>query len=172
MKADIKLEIEKEDLNQELKSIVKKLVSEELKTMIKEQASKMIKDEINKILHPLVIQQLTEGHFDFNNSYYSMADNKRTIDDKVKSMVVKYLNTPNYLYSKTAKFPSERYMVSSSIGNQPLICHIISDSINDYVDTEFAPKVREMITEIIQDKDKLQSILKEQAKEIVLEKMK
>lgn len=171
MKAEIKLEIEKEDLNQELKNLVKKTAQDELKKMINEQAKEMVKEEINKILHPLVLQQLTEGEFYFNDSY--LYGNTQTIDDKIKGMVTKYLNTSNYLYSKSGKTPSEKYMPSSSGGEKTsLISHIVSDSVRDYVDTEFAPKVREMINEIVQDKDKLQAVLKEQAKELVLEKMK
>ena len=173
MEAKIELKIEKEDLYEELKNLVKKTAQEELKKMILEQAKEMVKEEINKIIHPLVIEQLTGGKFDFDNSYHSMSDKKESIDDRVKRMVIKYLNTPNYLYSRTSKKPSERYMPSSSGGEQTyLIKHIISDSITEYVDEEFSPKVREMISDIIKDKDKLQSILKEQAKEIVLEKMK
>ena len=69
MKAEIKLEIQKEDILEELSGLVRELAESEITKMIREQAQKMVQKEIDKILHPLVLSVLTDGKFDFNSGY-------------------------------------------------------------------------------------------------------
>jgi hypothetical protein len=171
MKAEIKLEIDKEDLTYELKELVKELAETEIKKMIRELANEMVKEEIDKILHPLVLKVLTEDKFDFNSGYMSFS-HKATLDEKLKNMTIAYLNRPSYLYSRDKRKPSERYSASSSGGeNTALINHIVSDEIRLFVDTEFVPKVKEMIESLVTDKKKIEDILKEQTRQMVLDKL-
>lgn len=172
MKAEIKLEIGKEDLIYELKELVRELAETEIKKMIREQANEMVKEEIDKILHPLVLKVLTEEKFDFNSGYHSYT-HKASLDEKLKNMTIAYLNRPSYLYSRDKRKPSERYSESSSGGEKTaLINHIVSDEIRLFVDTEFVPKVKEMIEALVTDKKKIEEALKEQTRQMVLEKIK
>jgi hypothetical protein len=172
MKAEIKLDINKEDLTYELKELIRELSETEIKKMIREQANEMVRNEIDKILNPLVLRVLTEEKFDFNTGYHNYT-NKATLDDKLRSMTISYLNRPSYLYSREKRNPSERYASSSSGGESTaLINHIVSDEIKLFVDTEFVPKVKEMINSLVTDKKKIEDTLKEQTRQMVLEKLK
>lgn len=172
MKAEIKLDIDKEDLSYELKELVRELAEGEIKKMIKELANEMVKQEIDKILQPLVLKVLTEDKFEFNSGYHSYT-HQATLDEKLKNMTIAYLNRPSYLYSKDKRKPSERYSASSSGGESTaLINHIVSDEIRLFVDTEFVPKVKEMIESLVTDKKKIEDALKEQTRQMVLERIK
>lgn len=172
MKAEIKLEIQKEDILEELSGLVRELAESEITKMIREQAKKMVQKEIDKILHPLVLSVLTDGKFDFNSGYRDYK-NKYSLDEKLKSITISYLNQPSYLYSKDKRIPSERYMKSSTGGEDTsLINHIVSDEIRLFVDTEFAPKVKQMVELFVTDKEKIEATLKEQTRQMVLERIK
>ena len=172
MKAKIELEINKDDLSYELKELVRELAEDEIRAMIKQQANEMVRAEIDKILHPLVIRVLTEDKFDFNTGYHSYTS-KAKLDEKLESMVIGYMNRPSYLYSKDKRKPSERYAASSGGGeNTPLINHIVSDEIKLFVDSEFLPKVTEMIKNFVTNKKKLEETFMAQAKQILADNLK
>lgn len=169
MKAKVELEIDKDDLTYELKELVREIAESEIRGMIKQSAKEMVTAEIDKILHPLVLKVLTEEKFDFRTGYHDYND-KYSLDNKLKSMVVDYMNRPSYLYSSDRRTPSERYMPSSSGGdNMSLINHIVKDEIKFYVDTNFVPKVKALVEELVINKKQIEESLKEQTKKMVLQ---
>lgn len=167
MNAKVELEISKNELSDELENLVREIAEQEIIKLVNKKANELVKNEIDKILQPLVLSVLTENKFDFETGYHSYLD-KRKLDDKLKSMVVSYLDNPNYLYSRTSVKPSERYKPGQG---KPLLNHLVEDRIVAYIDEEFIPKIKPIVDNFLNEKKELEEFLKNKTKELLLNSM-
>lgn len=169
MNAKIELEITKEDLNYELESLIEQTCKAEITKLINEKAKEMVGAEIDKILQPLVLSVLTENKFEFESGYNGYI-HKATLDDKLKSLVVKYLDRPTYAYSQTSQKPSERYKPSDS--GKPLLNRLVDDRIIAYIDDQFIPKIKPIVDSFLNEKNELEEVLKNKTRELLLNTIK
>ncbi len=174
MKANVQLEIDKDDLSYELKELISELATPEIKKMIKEIALPLVKKEVDKILEPLVVSTLSSEQLLFGSlDYYSGYDKSlSTLDNRVKAFMLGFLNKTVYKYNDSSRKPSEKYMTSSSDSDDTLITCVVKDAIKEFISNEFKPIVGEMLKSYISDIEKMKEIYTNEAKKLVLETIK
>lgn len=166
MKANITLEIDKEDLNYELEKLVSNIASEQIEKLVKEKAAEMVEQEVKRIIAPIVdsyLQTVVVG--EEYKSYHSNKPPRTDVDTYIKRTLQNYLDEPCYRYSKTASKMSEKYMPSSSRGDQTTRAEYwIMDKVREYADSELFQKIDVKITEtikaIVPSQDEIQEIIK------------
>jgi hypothetical protein len=168
MKANITLEIRKEDLEYELRDLISEIASEEIKVMVRKQAQEMVREEVKKIISPIVDSYLQTAIV--GEEYWSHHSNKpprMEVDKYIKRTLQDYLDEPCYRYSKTSTKLSEKYMPSSSGGDRTTRAeHWILDKVREYADKELFLKIENKVTEtvksVIPNDDDIQEIIKRQ----------
>lgn len=170
MKANINLEIGKEDLNYELSNLVSEIASEEIEKMVKAKAAALVEQEIKRIIAPIVDSYLENALVGRSYGYHSSDPSRRPVDDYIKSILIKYLDEPCYLYSKTSSKLSERYRPSSSGGTSTTRAEYwIQDKTRRFVDEELfvkmENKIKETVSAVTPSEDEIQEIIKREIKE-------
>ncbi|CAM4018363.1 hypothetical protein [Mesobacillus zeae] len=166
MKANINLEISKEDLNYELENLVSQIASEQIGKLVKEKAESMVEQEVKRIIAPIVdsyLQTIIVGEEDF--SYHCTKPRRTDVDTYIKKTLQKYLDEPCYKYSKTSNTLSGRYMKSSPSGDKTTRAeHWIMDKTREYADNELFQKidkrVEETVKSVIPNEEEIQEIIK------------
>lgn len=164
MKANINLEIGKEDLNYELENLVSQIASEQIEKLVKEKAESMVEQEVKRIIAPIVdsyLQTIIVG--EEHLSYHSTKPRRTDVDTYIKRTLQKYLDEPCYKYSKTSNTLSGRYMPSS--GDKTTRAeHWIMDKVREYADNELFQKidkrVEETVKSVIPNDEEIQAIIK------------
>jgi hypothetical protein len=166
MKANISLEIRKEDLNYELQELISEIASGEIERMVREQAQKMVEEEVKRIISPIVDSYLkTVIVGEEYQSYHSNKPPRMEVDKYIKRVLQSYLDEPCYHYSKTSSKLFERYMPSSSGGDRTTRAeHWILDKTREYADKELFLKieneVEETVKSVIPNEEQIQEIIK------------
>lgn len=171
MKANISLEIDKDDLNYELEKVVSDIASEQVEKMVKEKASAMVEEEVKRIIAPIVDSYLkTVIVGEEHRSYHSDKPPRTEVDNYIKRTLQKYLDEPCYRYSKTASKMSEKYRPSSSGGDKTTRAEYwIMDKVREYADSELFQKIDVKISEtikaIVPSQEEIQEIIKREIQE-------
>ncbi|MCC2250056.1 hypothetical protein JUJ52_08760 [Virgibacillus sp. AGTR] len=168
MKANINLEINKEDLNYELECLVSKVASEQVKKMVREQATDMVREEVEKIIAPIVDSYLKTAIV--GEEYKPIHSDKppRTeVDKYIKRTLQNYLDEPCFRYSNTASKLGEKYMPSSSGGTKTTRAEYwIMDKAREYADKELFSKIdsqiEETIKSVIPTGEQIQEMIKQE----------
>lgn len=173
MKANVVLEIEKEDLNYELKELISEIASTEIRKMVKETAQRLVEEEVKSIISPIVNSYLEEAVVGREyTSAYDRIPNRRDVDKYIKTVLMNYLDEPCYLYSKSSNKLAERYTPSSQGGEKTTRAeHWIMDKTRKYAETELFAVLDEMLKEvaskIIPSEERIQEIIKAELKNLV-----
>jgi hypothetical protein len=171
MKANISLEISKEDLNYELENLVSEIASEHIGKLVKDKAESMVEHEVKRIIAPIVDSYLkTVIVGEEHRSYHSDKPPRTDVDTYIKRTLQKYLDEPCYHYSKTASKLSEKYRPSSSGGtNTTRAEYWIMDKVREYADKELFQKIdariAETVTAILPSEDEIQKIIRREIQE-------
>ncbi|MEK5524112.1 hypothetical protein [Heyndrickxia sp. FSL W8-0423] len=166
MKANISLEIGKEDLEYELQNLVSQIASEEIERMVKQQAQEMVKEEVKKIISPIVDDYLkTVIVGEEYQSYHSSKPPRLEVDKYIKRVLQDYLDEPCYKFSRDSSKLSEKYRPSSSGGDRTTRAeHWINDKVKQYVDKELFQKIENRIEETVKavtpNEEEIQEIIK------------
>lgn len=164
MKANISLEISKEDLNHELENLISEIASEQVEKLVKEKAESMIEQEVKRIIAPIVdsyLQTVIVG--EEYRSYHSDKPPRTDVDTYIKRTLQKYLDEPCYRYSESSNTLSGRYMPSS--GDRTTRAEYwIMDKVKEYADTELFQKIdnriEETVKSVIPNEEEIQEIIK------------
>ncbi|GGJ48883.1 hypothetical protein [Virgibacillus salexigens] len=168
MKANINLEINKEDLNYELECLVSEVASEQVEKMVREQATEMVREEVEKIISPIVDSYLKTAIV--GEEYKSIHSDKppRTeVDRYIKRTLQNYLDEPCFVFAKNSNKLSEKYMKSGSGGTKTTRAeHWIIDKTREYADKELFSKIdsqiEETIKSVIPTGEQIQEIIKQE----------
>jgi|GEM_PF-4073895 len=174
MKTTVQIDIEPEDLRSELSSVIEKLTEDELRKMIRTFGKKKVNDRIQEILEPLVVSTLSKTEFTVEHDNYGyFGDNKHNVDERVERVLIKYLNTAAYVYSKDATEISEYTRPSSPGGNKTTRLELyIHKVINDWVKENFAEEIKKQLEAIVNHKELLEEAIKNQLSTIVSQKLR
>lgn len=171
MKANINLEIDKEDLNEELRDLVKRIAASEIKEMVKSTAEQMVKEAVSEIVKPIVDEYLEQALVGrLHISHHEKGPNRRPVDDYIKWIITAYLDEPVYRYSDRDNTISGKFARSSSVssGEKTRAEMWIIEKARKFADTElFAPlelKLQDVANKIIPSEEKLQEIIKAEVK--------
>ena len=172
MKATVNLEIDKEDLNYELKELIAEIASSEVTRLVRETAQKMVEEEVKKIVGPIVDKYLETALVGREFNYHEKNISKRPVDEYIQCVINKYLSEPVYHYSKTSNDLSKKYMPSSSGGEKKTRAEQwVTEKAQQYVDNElFAileAKLNEVAKHIIPSEERIQEIIKAEMKRMV-----
>jgi hypothetical protein len=172
MKANINLELGKDDLKYELENLVSEIASEQIEKLVRQKAEYMVEQEVKKIIAPIVDSYLQtvivgEEHL----SYHSNKPPRTDVDTYIKRTLQNYLDEPCYRYSKLSNKLSERYAHSS--GDKTTRAEYwIMDKVEEYVNNELFNKLETKINEIIKsitpNDEQIQEIIKKE----IMEKFK
>lgn len=148
MKANINLELNKEDLNYELQQLIAVTAQEEITNMVRETAKQLVEEEVKKIIAPIVDSYLKNaivGHpYEYNSDHIPQCEVNQFIERTLK----RYLDEPCYLYSSSSNILSERYKHSS--GDRTTRAELwITDKVKEYADKEIYTKVNKIIQDAI-----------------------
>ncbi|MDY0394757.1 hypothetical protein ACFSMW_06765 [Virgibacillus halophilus] len=171
MKANIALEINKNDLNYELEKLVTRIASEEIEIMVREQAQQMVKEEVKKIISPIVDSYLNNAVVgEEYQSYHSSKPPRSEVDKYIKRVLQDYLDEPCYEFSKSSSKLSEKYRPSASGGTRTTRAeHWIADKARKYVDEELFKKMEMKIEETVKlvtpNEEEVQEIIKREIRE-------
>jgi hypothetical protein len=165
MKANITLEIRKEDLEYELQELISEIASEEIKAMVRKQAQEMVREEVKKIISPIVDSYLQTAIVGEEYSHHSNKPPRMEVDKYIKRTLQDYLDEPCYKFSRDSSKLSEKYRPSSSGGDRTTRAeHWIMDKTRAYVDKELFIKIESRIEEtvksIIPKEEQIQEIIK------------
>ncbi|PAD84975.1 hypothetical protein CHH57_02025 [Niallia circulans] len=149
MKANINLEIDKEDLNYELRSLVEEIAADEIRKLVKAHAEQMVKEEVKKIIAPIVDSFLETAEVGREYSYHSNAVSRRNVDEYVKTIIIRYLDEPVYLYSRSSSKLSERYNKSSEKSEATRSERWVNEKAREFVDKELFVKLEKRIEEVV-----------------------
>lgn len=166
MRGKVELEITAEDLQHQLRELVKETAGEEMTKMIRQTAEELVRKEIEKILEPLVLEVLTNEEFDFRDSYCGYKS-KVELDDRIKSYVIGFLDQPCFEYSKSSSKPSERLHPSSQQDACSRLEYFLVFAIERYFDKHINEKMNVLVQKYLVDKGALQEIAKGQMKELL-----
>lgn len=169
MKANINLEISKEDLNYELENLVAEIASEQIEKMVREKAESMVEQEVKRIIAPIVdsyLQTVIVG--EEYQSHHSNKPPRTNVDTYIQRTLQKYLDEPCYRYSKSSSELSERYKPSS--GDKTTRAEYwIMDKVREYADNELFQKidkrVEETVKSVIPNEQEIQEIIKREIQE-------
>lgn len=172
MKANVNLEIDKEDLNYELKELIAEIASNEITRMVRETAQKLVEDEVKRIIAPIVDKYLENALVGRNYNYHERNISERPVDDYIAIVMRKYLDEPVYHYSKTSNELSKKYMPSSSGGEKKTRAEQwVTEKAQQYVDKELFPileqHLNEIASSIIPSDERIQEIIKAEMKRMV-----
>jgi hypothetical protein len=162
MKANITLEISKEDLAYELQNLVSEIASDEVRSMVKKTAQELVKQEIKKIIAPVVDDYLKSalvGSDEYNRNSIS----RRDIDSYIKRVISDYMDEPCYLYSKSSQKLSEKYCRSN--GDRTTRSELwVIEKAREYAKTELFDyinnSVETKLKAIMPSKEEIDAIIK------------
>ncbi|WP_211750103.1 hypothetical protein [Paenibacillus sp. Marseille-Q4541] len=165
MKANVNLEIDKDDLSYELNALVREVAEEEIRKMVKQQAEALVKEEIKRIIAPIVDEYLQDAQVGREHiSYHDKGPSRRNIDDFIKRIIKDYLDEPVYLYSKDAERISERYNKSSQPYDKTRAELWVINKTIKFVDSEVFPaleaRLKEVADVIVLNEEQVQEIIK------------
>jgi hypothetical protein len=167
MKANINLELSKDDLNCELENLVAEIAAEQIKKMVKDTAKELVEKEVKRIVSPIVDSYLQAAivgrEYECNSNHIPKCE----VDKYIKRTLQNYLDEPCYLYSKSSSNLSKRYKSSSSGGEKTTRAeHWIRDKVREYADTEIFFKIEKSIqvsiNKIAPSKEELNEIIKKE----------
>lgn len=167
MKANVTLEIDKEDLNYELRELVRELAGEEVRRMVKAQAQSMVEEEVKRIVAPIVDEYLRDAEVGREHiSYHDKGPRRGNVDAFIKRIIKDYLDEPVYVYSKLSEKISERYHITSSKSMSDKTraeLWVIQKSI-EFVDKNVFPALEERIKKvaevIVPSEEKIQELIR------------
>ena len=171
MKANITLELTKEDLSYELEKLISEIASEEIRNMVKEKVDLMVEQEIKRIIAPIVDSYLENAQVGREYvPYNDSTPTRRHVDDYIKKILMNYLDEPCYVYSRDSSELSKRYWKSSEGGERTTRAeHWIKDKVREYVDRELFQvienKINETVKALIPSKEEIDEIIKREIKE-------
>jgi hypothetical protein len=168
MNGEVKMEmnISDEELQYQVKQLVRELCESEIKKMIKNTAQSMVDKEISKIIHPLVLSELTEGKHDFIGNYHNYK-HKGTLDSKLRIMIKKQLDLPVYNYNPEAKKLSQKYTAAHSDSNPSLIEMVVKNEAEKIIFSTVVPEVETLVKKFIQDKEEIAKLVASKSKELL-----
>ncbi|NYV64613.1 hypothetical protein HYI36_05045 [Bacillus sp. Gen3] len=150
MKANVNLEISKEDLNDELRHLISEIASDEIRRMVREESDQMIKEEIKRIVSPIVDSYLESAQVGRENiSYHSNDISRRHVDEYIKRLIVSYLDEPVYLYSRDSSELSKRYWKASDKNDKTRAERWVNEKARSFVDNELFRKIEIRIEEVV-----------------------
>lgn len=172
MRANINLEIDKEDLNYELKELVAEIASSEITRLVRETAKKMVEEEVKRIIAPIVDKFLENALVGREFNYHEGNISRRGVDEYVAIVLKQYLDEPVYLYSKSSNELSKRYMPSSPGGEKKTRAEQwVIEKARQYADTElFAildARLQEVAKQIIPSEERIQEIIRAEMKRLI-----
>ncbi|MCM3783690.1 hypothetical protein M3231_11965 [Neobacillus mesonae] len=165
MKANVNLEIDKDDLSYELNALVREIAEEEVRKMVKQHAEALVKEEIKRIIAPIVDDYLESAEVGRKHiSYHEKGPSRRNIDDFVKRIIKDYLDEPVYLYSKDSEKISEKYNISSQKHDKTRAELWVINKTIKFVDNEVFPaleaRLKEVAEAILPNEKQMQEIIK------------
>jgi hypothetical protein len=170
MKANINLEIYKEDLNCELENLVSEIASEQIKKLVKEKAEKLVEQEVKRIVSPIVDSYLEDAQVGREYiSYHSNDVSRRNVDEYIKRIIKDYLDEPVYLYSKDSSELSKRYWKSSEKSGKTRAERWVTEKARRFVDNELFVKIEntmdQVVKTLIPSEETINEIIKNEVKE-------
>lgn len=168
MKANISLEMSKDDLHYELQNLVSEIASEEIEKMVKEQAQELVKEELKKIISPIVDSYLQTAIVgEEYQSFHSKKPPRTEVDRYIRRTLQDYLDEPCFTFSKSSEKLSERYKPSSDRGTTRAE-YWIFDKVEEYAKTELYQKINKQVEEIaravLPNEEEIQEIIKREVK--------
>lgn len=169
MKANINLEIDKEDLNYELRNLVEEIAADEIEKLVKTHAEQMVKEEVKRIISPIVDSYLESADVGREYSYHSDVVSRRNVDEYIKTIIIRYLDEPVYLYSRSSSKLSERYNKSSEKSEATRSERWVNEKAREFVDKELFVKLENRIDEVVKSlvpsEEKINEIIKNELHE-------
>ncbi|EQB35027.1 hypothetical protein M948_18145 [Virgibacillus sp. CM-4] len=167
MKANINLEINKEDLNYELECLVSEVASDQVEKMVREQATEMVREEVEKIISPIVDSYLKTAIVgEEYKSFHSDKPPRTEVDQYIKRTLQNYLDEPCFVFDKNSNKLSKKYMKSSDGDRTTRAEHWIMDKAREYADKELFSKIdsqiEETIKSVIPTGEQIQEIIKQE----------
>lgn len=169
LKANINLELSKEDLNYELQNLVSEIATEQIKKMVKKEAESMVKQEVKRIISPIVDSYLENALVGREYiSYHSNDISRRNVDEYIKSIIVSYLDEPVYVYSKNSSELSKRYWKSSDNSDKTRAERWVNEKAKEFIDNGLFKNIESEIEDIVKSltpsEEEIQEIIKREVR--------
>jgi len=170
MKANINLELDKEDLTYELSNLVSEIATKDITRLVKEKAEKMIEQEIERIISPIVDNYLQNALIGREHlSYHDNSSIHRTdVNKYIERTLQRYLDEPSYRFSNTSSEMSKRYMKSSDKGSKTRAELWVNEKVIKCVDEvlfkKMEDKIEATISEIVPTEEMIEEIIKREIK--------
>jgi hypothetical protein len=171
MKANISMEIYKEDLEHELQEVIRQIAGKEIKEMVKVFAEQMVKEAVGEIVKPIVDEYLEQALVGREHvSHHEKGPRRQPVDGYIKRIITDYLDEPVYRYSEKDNTISGKYARSSSVGSgeKTRAEMWIIEKTRKFADTELFGqidiKLQDVASKIIPSEEKLQLMIREEVK--------
>lgn len=168
MKANIALEIDKDDLNYELENLVSSIAAEEIKKMVRKKAEALVEQEVKKIIGPIVDSYLNKVIIGEEfASIHSNRPSRTEVDRYIKRVLQDYLDEPCFTFNKDSNELAKRYMKSSSRGERTTRAERwVMDKTREFADKELFAKIESQIEKtvktVIPTDEQIQEIIKKE----------
>lgn len=163
MKANISLELTKEDLEYEVQNLISEIAKNEIKNIVRSKADQMIEEELKDKISPIV-----EAYLENAKIKYDSRD--RNIDTYISGIIKDYLDEKVYVYSKSSDKLSEVYKKSSDNSGKSTrasmwVTKKAIESVDTYFYEEIQNLVEEKVKQIAPTKEEIEEIIKREIKE-------
>jgi hypothetical protein len=118
MKANITLELSKDDLNYELENLISEIASDQINSMVRKTAEELVRKEVQRIIAPIVDNYLETALVGREYEYHGSHITRRPVDEFIKRVIIDYLDEPCYVYDDKSSKLHEKYNTSSHGGSK------------------------------------------------------
>lgn len=166
MKGIIEVDFSSEDVRNTLYEVIEDMVAGQMPGLVREVAAPRIEAEITKIIKPVVQQILTKQKFKFGRSTYGFQE---TLEQRLRTAVVEYLDQPCFVYSGTSALPSERLMKSAE--GKSRLEHFMDFALESYFNEHIEARAAELIDRLALDEKRLNEMIRKQLIALIEERM-
>lgn len=169
MKSNITVNISVEEIKGVLYEAIEDMCQVKIECMVDEKGNELVEKALGDKIEPIVENYFKNAVIkekgDYSYDYYN-----RNADDFILRKLKEYMDEPCYEYSRDSKRLSDKYRKSDH-GDMTRAERWIKDCIKDYMDNEFAPKVNEKVTKILDTYFPTNQKIKELIKEEINKKL-